>query len=83
MGTTPATGEPSSQPHPSRELAERPAKGTPEYDLWLAAIDVAAAAPLNRAATVSHTLIYWGYIEKLRRCLDELGVDWRSVKEAG
>jgi hypothetical protein len=55
----------------------RPEKGTPEYRLWIAAIEVAMAAPLSHGPTTTDAKVYWPKIEALRAALDELGVNWR------
>lgn len=60
--------------------ATRPAKGTPEWDLWIAAIEVAMAAPERRGQYSSSALIYWPKIEALRAALDVLGIDWHAAK---
>lgn len=57
-----------------------PEQGTPEWDLFLAAIDVAAWPPL-RIRTFS-TTVPRVRIERLRECLEACGIDWRKVKEA-
>lgn len=56
----------------------RPEKGTPEYDLWLAAIDIAHAAPLKQHATAARAGIPWVRIDRLRAALDALGVPWEE-----
>ena len=56
-----------------------PAKGTSEHELFLAAIEVAASAPLNRGSAVSHARVYWPRVQALRNALDGLGIDWRMV----
>lgn len=58
----------------------RPMRGTPEYDLWIAAIEIAANAPLKQGENVSSAKISWPLIDQLRQALDELGLDWREVK---
>lgn len=56
----------------------RPAKGTPEYDLWVAAIEVAIYPPLVfKGAT---TQVSCRRIEELRTALDAVGIDWRAAK---
>lgn len=58
-----------------------PEKGTPEYELWLCAIDIAVAAPW-RKGTYSHSAqIPWEDIDKLRQALDAVRIDWRDVKK--
>jgi hypothetical protein len=58
----------------------RPAKGTQEWDLWIAAIEVATDAPLRHSPITTHGLIYWPTIERLRAALDALCIDWRTAK---
>jgi hypothetical protein len=62
-------------------MAERPAKGTPEYELWLAAIEVAIHAPLDRGVSTGSAQIYWPKIDRLRDALDAVGIDWRAAKQ--
>ena len=59
-----------------------PARGTPEYDLWTAAIDVALAPPLrNRHPdTVYCARVPWPEIERLRDALEAAGIDWKTPK---
>lgn len=57
----------------------KPLKGTPEYELWLAAIDIAAAAPLKRGTYVHAASIPWKLVNRLRDVLEELDIDWVSV----
>jgi len=59
----------------------RPEKGTPEYALWVAAIDIAAAAPLDQAAHAFAAKVPWSQVHELRRALEAVGIDWRSVWE--
>lgn len=59
----------------------RPEKGTPEWDLWVAAIDVAADPPLGRMKTSVDAKVAWRLIDHLRDALDALDIDWRTVKE--
>jgi hypothetical protein len=58
-----------------------PAKGTPEYDLVIAAIEVAASAPLEQGANVSYAKVYWPRMHAMRTALETLGIDWRTVKQ--
>jgi hypothetical protein len=58
-----------------------PAKGTPEHDLWVAAIEVAAAAPAKQGQTVAKAAVPWHMIHQLRATLEALGIDWRKVRE--
>lgn len=59
----------------------RPKKGTPEWDLWVAAIEVAIYPSLvhGRQATGQ---VSWRRLDALRDALDELGIDWRKAKVA-
>jgi hypothetical protein len=57
-------------------VSQRPAKGTPEWDLWVAAIEVAMDAPERHSATTTHALIYWPKVEQLRAALEAVGIDW-------
>lgn len=63
-------------------MAERPDKGTPEYDLWIAAIDVATAPPVKKGTTSFAASVPWTRIEALRDALEAVGIDWRKAKEA-
>lgn len=59
----------------------KPLKDSPEWDLWIAALEVAAGPPLRpHAASV---LVPASRLRKLRDALDVLGVDWREVKASG
>ena len=57
----------------------RPVKGTPEWALWIAAIEVATGAPLKRGTSVASAQVLWSRIEALREALDDLGIDWRTA----
>lgn len=57
-----------------------PEKGTPEYDLWVTAIDIAIAAPYDQNRTVVDTKIPWLLIHELRSRLDTLDINWRAAK---
>lgn len=61
---------------------DRPEKRTPQFDLWVTAIDIAADAPLRQSTEtgVTKAQIPWTRIHKLRVVLDQLGIDWRKVK---
>lgn len=55
-----------------------PKKGTPEWDLWMAALAVAVFPPLkpqNYSVQLSSKLL-----KDLRDALDACGVDWKKVK---
>lgn len=57
----------------------RPEKGTPEFELWVSAIDVAHAAPLKRG-TYSHTAqVPWTIINEVRAALEAVGIDWKGT----
>lgn len=66
---------------PSQRIA-RPEKGTPGYELWIAAIEVAIDPPLKKGQHVSSAQVYWPKIDALRAALEGVGIDWRSVKAA-
>jgi hypothetical protein len=59
----------------------RPEKGTPEWDLWVAAIDVAVYPPTDP----KHATVYVSVaaIAELRRALEACGIGWRAVKASG
>lgn len=57
-----------------------PPKGTPEYELWIAATEVAASAPLRAGTHSFSAQVPWYLIKQLRDALDQLGIDWREVK---
>ena len=56
----------------------KPEKGTPWYDVAMAAIDVAVFPPL-KPQTYS-TQVAATLIGKLRETLDAAGVDWKAIK---
>lgn len=58
----------------------RPEQGTPEYDLWIAAIEVAVSPPFKRGGSASLAGVYWPRIDALRAALEALGIDWQAVK---
>jgi hypothetical protein len=58
----------------------RPEKGTPEYDLWVTAIDIAIRAPYDQNPTTVDTKIPWLLIHELRSRLDALDINWRAAK---
>lgn len=61
-------------------MSNRPAKGTPEYELWTAAIEVAAYPPVYpRKATC---VVSSKRIQRLRDALEACGIDWHKVKES-
>ena len=57
-----------------------PEKGTPEYALWVAAIEVAIHAPLKQGTYSSDAKVRWHAIHELRAALDAVGIDWRTAK---
>lgn len=57
---------------------QRPTKGTPEYAVWLAAIDVVLAAPLKQGTNVFAASIPWSIVTDLRAQLAASGIDWRA-----
>ena len=67
---------------PQRSWRPRtPEKGTPEYELWILAIDIAIAVPERHGAYVGNAGIPWEYIHELRKTLDALGIDWLKAKK--
>jgi len=56
----------------------RPAKGTPEWDLWIAAIEIAMVAPWKGQTYAAR--IPWDMIDTLREKLEAVGIDWRTAK---
>jgi hypothetical protein len=63
----------------------RPEKGSPEWDLWIAAIEVAAYPPLNigqKGRSRATCQVSTRQITKLRAALDACEIDWRKVKNA-
>lgn len=61
-------------------MRARPKQGTPEWELWVAACEVAIYPPIRHAAHVATGAVDWDRLEALRRALDGVGIDWRSVK---
>jgi hypothetical protein len=59
----------------------KPEKGTPEYELWLCAIEIAVAAPWKKGTYSYSAQIPWNRINKLRLALDGLGIDWQDMKK--
>lgn len=57
----------------------KPDKDTPEYDLWIAAIEVAIAPPLTHGIQYA-AKVPWSLIEDLREKLDAVGIDWKTAK---
>lgn len=58
----------------------RPEKGTPEFDLWVAAIDVATSPPLKGGQAAYSAQVPWSEILRLRAALEAVGIDWRAAK---
>lgn len=56
-----------------------PREGTPERDLWLAAIAVALEPPL-RQGQASAARVSWHLVRQLRDALEGAGVDWEAAK---
>jgi len=65
-----------------RRSLGRPTKGTPEWELWTAAIDVATDAPARPGQYVAKAQIGWPRIKRLRAALEAVGIDWRKAKAA-
>jgi hypothetical protein len=63
-------------------MSDVPARGTPEHELWMAAVSVAVSAPLTHGPSTTYALVYWPRMDALRAALDAVGVDWRAVKDA-
>lgn len=59
-------------------MTARPAKGTPEYDLWIAAIEVAIDPPV--APKTGTTRVSSKKLNELRGALEAAGIDWRTAK---
>ena len=59
----------------------KPEKGTPEYDLWICAIEVAIHAPWTQNQFTVAAKIPWQDINALRTALEKVGIDWRPAKE--
>lgn len=60
-------------------MADRPAKGTPEYDPWIAAIEIATFPPTS-IRPGSEPKVAAIRIEALRTALEACGIDWRKAK---
>jgi hypothetical protein len=58
----------------------RPEKDSPEWDLWVAAIDVAVAPPVKKGTYSYAANVPWHLVERLRDALDAVGIDWLDVK---
>lgn len=52
---------------------------TPEFEVFVAAIEVAAWAPLEQPANTVTVAVPWKLIDQLRDRLDDCDVDWRSA----
>jgi hypothetical protein len=55
-----------------------PKKGTPEYELWISAIDLATSVSLNPTGART-AQVPWRLITELRDVLDKLHIDWRGT----
>lgn len=53
-------------------------KGSPEWDVIAAALDVAVYPPLDPKTPTTNVSVV--EITKLRNALDAVGIDWRKVK---
>lgn len=62
----------------NEDIVTKPEKGTPEYDLWVAAIEVATYPPLTGAGFT--TQVPRSRIDALRTALDGVGIDWEKAK---
>ena len=60
-----------------------PKEGTPEWRLWIAAIEVATAPPVKQNETAFAAKVPWTRIDKLRRALEDADIDWRRAKNEG
>ena len=58
--------------------APRPAKGTPEWELWVAAIEVAIYGPEKHGPQYTGQ-VSWERLDDLRNALEGVGIDWRAV----
>lgn len=59
-----------------------PLRGTPEFAVWVAALDVATSPPLRHAETTSSAQVPWAEIDRLRAAIEAAGLDWRKIKAA-
>lgn len=59
-------------------MAEIPPKGTPEYDVWAAAIEIALAAPAKKGRGSAKAYVPWLFVDELRDALERAGIDWRQ-----
>jgi len=59
------------------DTRETPAELRP---VIVAALEIAAAAPMRRGENVTHALIPWHMVTDLRAALDEVGMDWESLR---
>lgn len=57
----------------------RPLEGTPEYDLWVTAIDVAISPPVDMRQPT--TQVHARRIRALRDALEAVGIDWKTARE--
>lgn len=63
-----------------RDENGRPVKGNPEYDLWLAAIEIAIAAPWKQSGSAYDAKVPWSTIDALRKALEGVGINWENGK---
>lgn len=56
----------------------RPKKGTPEYELWLCAIEVATYPPIEHGNQATGQ-VSWQPLDNLRAALDGVGIDRREA----
>lgn len=59
----------------------RPVKGTPEYELWLCAIEVATYPPVEHGNQATGQ-VSWRRLDALRAALEGVGIDWREATNA-
>jgi hypothetical protein len=57
-----------------------PEKGTPEYALWSAAVEVALAAPARQNPSTYDARVPWDTINQLREAIKGIGIDWNAFK---
>lgn len=59
-------------------MTRRPKKGTPDWELWVAALEVAIYPPVKGQRAT--TQVARSRIEALRSAFDAVGIDWRETK---
>jgi hypothetical protein len=57
-----------------------PEKDTPEWRLWVAALDAAIWPPYADETRGAECLVPSFVIDQLREAFEELGIDWRATK---